>query len=118
MGARIAQALAPATPETTRFDTVACARMRAPLLPPGNQYIMFPRVHLATLVSVRVPGTERYLTLVEVSRRTGLEQSWLRRLCQRGDLPAVKAGRDWLVTPRDLGTFERRHKGRPPKSSS
>ena len=50
----------------------------------------------------------RYLTLVEVSRRTGLERSWLRRLCQRGDLRASKAGRDWLVELGDLQDFQRR----------
>jgi excisionase family DNA binding protein len=65
---------------------------------------------------MHAPGSGRLLTLVEVSRRTGLEQSWLRRLCQRGDLPATKAGRDWLVTTRDLTAFEHRHKGRSPKA--
>ncbi|MFZ0130461.1 MAG: helix-turn-helix domain-containing protein [Candidatus Dormiibacterota bacterium] len=65
---------------------------------------------------MRGSRTDRYLTLVEVSRRTGLEQSWLRRLCQRGDLPAAKAGRDWLVASRDLAAFERHHRGRSPRS--
>ena len=75
-----------------------------------------PRVTLGYPRSMREFGSGRYLTLAEVSRRTGLEQSWLRRLCQRGDLHAIKAGRDWLVTARDLAAFERDHKGRPAKS--
>jgi excisionase family DNA binding protein len=53
-----------------------------------------------------------YLTLVEVSQQTGLERSWLRRLCQRGDLPAIKAGRDWLVRQEDVAMFVRQHNGR------
>ena len=31
---------------------------------------------------------------------------------RRGDLPAAKAGRDWLVASRDLAAFERHHRGR------
>jgi excisionase family DNA binding protein len=54
------------------------------------------------------PDRGLFLTLAEVSRRTGLEPSWLRRLCQRGDLRASKAGRDWLVTHEDLADFQRR----------
>ncbi len=53
-----------------------------------------------------------YLTLAEVSQQTGLERSWLRRLCQRGDLPAIKAGRDWLVRKEDVTIFVREHDGR------
>ncbi len=57
-----------------------------------------------------VPASKstRYLTLAEVSQLTGLEPSWLRRLCQRGDLRAAKAGRDWLVRQDDLRAFQRR----------
>ncbi len=54
------------------------------------------------------PKSTSYLTLVEVSHQTGFERSWLRRLCQRGDLPATKAGRDWLVTQADVNEFVRR----------
>lgn len=51
------------------------------------------------------PKSGRYLTLPEVSRQTGLEPLWLRRLCQRGALPTSKAGRDWLVKQEDLADF-------------
>jgi excisionase family DNA binding protein len=114
-GAGTRARLRSATTRLPEIHTLACARMRASSLPPGNTPITGPGVRVSYARFMRGPDSGRYLTLVEVARRTGLEQSWLRRLCQRGDLPAVKAGRDWLVAPRDLAAFERRHRGRPPK---
>jgi len=91
--------------------TLACFSVTA-----RDWAFIVPRGALGYPRSMRGFGSGRYLTLAEVSRRTGLEQSWLRRLCQRGDLTATKAGRDWLVTARDLAAFERDHRGRPAKS--
>lgn len=39
-----------------------------------------------------------FLGLESASRMTGLEVSWLRRLCQRRKVRALKVGRDWLTT--------------------
>jgi excisionase family DNA binding protein len=61
---------------------------------------------------MRIGKLGPFLTLAEVSRQTGLEPSWLRRLCQRGELPATKTGRDWLVKQEDLAAFQRRQSGR------
>jgi len=104
-----------ASRQPSMYSTVACARLRAYSLPGATGISSLPRVRSATLEGMPRSASGRPLTLVEVSRRTGLEQSWLRRLCQRGDLPATKAGRDWLVSTRDLANFERRHIGRPTK---
>ena len=41
---------------------------------------------------------ERLLSLKEAAGRSGLSTGFLRRLCRTGAIPAVKVGRDWVLT--------------------
>ncbi len=51
------------------------------------------------------------LTTQEAARRLGLTDARVRQLCIRGELRAVKVGRDWAITPEDFAKYEASRKG-------
>ena len=56
------------------------------------------------------------LTTTDAAARLGLTPGRVRQLIRAGQLPAVKAGRDWLIEKTDLKLVEtRRRRGRPRK---
>jgi excisionase family DNA binding protein len=50
------------------------------------------------------PASE-LISLPEAARRYGLSPQTLRLLAQKGRLKAVKMGRDWFTTPRDVQAY-------------
>lgn len=61
---------------------------------------------------------ETYITLAEAARRLGIRHTSARNAALRGALRAVKAGRDWFVTPAEVERYRReRRAGRPPGRS-
>lgn len=52
-----------------------------------------------------------YLTTQEVAEKLGVSRQRVVVLIQAGRLPATKAGRDWLILPTDLDSFEKRPQG-------
>ena len=49
------------------------------------------------------------MTLTEAAQSLGLAPSTLRRQAERRILRAVKRGRDWHVTPREVERYRREH---------
>jgi excisionase family DNA binding protein len=65
-------------------------------------------------------GREEAYTLVEAGQISGLSPNTLRAQIKNNVLPAVKAGKTFLVRAKDLDTYIAKHKGRPgrpPKKS-
>ncbi len=62
---------------------------------------------------------EDWLTLWEAARESGLAAATLKVQIHAGRLTAVKHGRDWFVTGRDLLNYleSRAPRGRPPRSA-
>jgi excisionase family DNA binding protein len=52
-----------------------------------------------------------YLTTQEAAEKLGVSRQRVVVLIQADRLPATKAGRDWLILPADLESFERRPQG-------
>ena len=46
------------------------------------------------------------LTIPKAARKLGLSESRIHNLIREGRLPATKPGRDWLIRPEDLDSFE------------
>lgn len=57
----------------------------------------------------------KLLTTTEVAARLGVTPIRVRAMCQNGDLPAEKVGRDWLIKESALNKFTPRRRGRPRK---
>lgn len=55
------------------------------------------------------------LTTKEVAAELGISLRQVQTLIQRGQLPAEKFGRDYMVKEGDLQLVRERPKGRPPK---
>jgi excisionase family DNA binding protein len=55
------------------------------------------------------------LTTKEVADELGISLRQVQTLIQRGQLPAEKFGRDYMVRESDLGLVRERPKGRPSK---
>jgi len=60
------------------------------------------------------------LTTTTAARRMGITPRHVRHLIKIGQLPAVKAGRDWLIMELDIKQAENRRKrpGRPSKGGA
>ncbi len=63
----------------------------------------------------RLPNPVEWLTLAEAAAESGLQADTLRSLINKGRLPAVKRGRDWLVAMHVLWNYleGREPRGRP-----
>lgn len=57
----------------------------------------------------------KLLTTTEVAARLGVTPIRVRALCENGELPATKFGRDWQIKERDLNRYSPRRRGRPRK---
>lgn len=60
----------------------------------------------------------KYLTMAEAADRLGLSVSTVRHQAQAGRLRAAKAGRDWLVTEREVERYRAESLGRPGRHRS
>jgi len=59
------------------------------------------------------------LTTTDAAARLGLTPGRVRQMIRAGQLPAVKAGRDWLIEEKNLKLVEtRRRRGRPRKGAN
>lgn len=57
-----------------------------------------------------------HLTTTEAAALLGIDAATVQKLCKRGRLPAIKAGRDWLIHRKDVEKAKKRPKpGRPRK---
>lgn len=63
---------------------------------------------------VRPPGEAQALTIGEAARRLGVHRETLRAAIERGDIPAARLGRRWLVP---VAAIEELLAGRPPSES-
>ena len=52
-----------------------------------------------------------YLTTQDAAEKLGVSRQRVLALIQADRLPATKAGRDWLILPADLASFEKRPQG-------
>ena len=59
--------------------------------------------------------TAKLLTTSEAARLLGVTAIRVRALCEKGELPATKFGRDWQIKERDVTRFSPRPVGRPRK---
>lgn len=61
---------------------------------------------------------DRILSLSEAAERSGLSESWLRRLMSEGRLEGKKIGKTWLVLAEDVDALaeQERPRGRPLKT--
>ena len=55
----------------------------------------------------------KILTTAEATQLLGLSQSRVKQLILKGQLPAVKHGRDYMINSQDVLNMERRPAGRP-----
>jgi excisionase family DNA binding protein len=62
---------------------------------------------------------EEYITVAQAARLAGLTTRHITRLLQRGTIPGVKPGRDWLVKPSAVMTYleQERRPGRKPRAT-
>ncbi len=62
---------------------------------------------------------DRILSLTEAAARTGLSESWMRRLLMAGRLEGKKIGKTWLVLAEDVDALAagERKPGRPMKAA-
>lgn len=51
---------------------------------------------------------EEWLTTEDAARVSGYSQAYMRQLAQRGEVTAIKAGRDWLLERAALLEYARR----------
>ena len=58
------------------------------------------------------------LTTAQGAKRLGITVIGVRKLIERGRLPAKMLGRDWLVEEKDLALVKDRKRGRPPASKA
>jgi excisionase family DNA binding protein len=52
----------------------------------------------------------------EAAKRLGVTQSRVQKMIAAKRLKAIKAGREWLIDPKDLAAVKDRKVGRPRKS--
>lgn len=52
-----------------------------------------------------------YLTAEEAATQIRVSTDWIRRQCNAKVIPATKVGREWRITPDDLDSFMRKHRG-------
>lgn len=62
-------------------------------------------------------NSDDLLSTKQAAAQIGREQSYVRRLCQRGQLRATKVGRDWLIPASALANYVPRRGGRPIEKS-
>ena len=60
---------------------------------------------------------EKLLTTQEAGKILGVGRLRVRQLISSGRLPAIKFGRDWIISKDDLSKVANRKNGRPRKSS-
>ena len=56
---------------------------------------------------------ENLLTTQQASKILGVNPSRIRQFILEGRLPAIKLGRDWIISKDDLGKVANRKIGRP-----
>lgn len=59
----------------------------------------------------------RYLTVAECAELLGVEHKTVRRLIDRGELPALRVGRVLRIDPADLGALAYRPAEAPPTAT-
>jgi len=60
---------------------------------------------------------ENLLTTQQASKILGVNPSRVRQFILEGRLPAIKFGRDWIISKDDLNKVANRKAGRPKKTS-
>ena len=60
---------------------------------------------------------EKLLTTQEAGKILGVGRLRVRQLISEGRLPAIKIGRDWIISKDDLSKVANRKNGRPRKNS-
>jgi len=61
------------------------------------------------MAKVEKPGIgEEWLTTEDAARVSGYSQAYMRQLAQRGEVTAIKAGRDWLLERGALLEYKQR----------
>jgi len=60
---------------------------------------------------------ENLLTTQQASKILGVNPSRVRQFILEGRLPAIKFGRDWVISKDDLNKVANRKAGRPKKNS-
>jgi excisionase family DNA binding protein len=62
-------------------------------------------------------ANEEYITVAQASQQAGLTPRHIRWLLQRGIIPGIKPGHDWLVKPSAVMEYLRqeRRPGRKPR---
>lgn len=60
---------------------------------------------------------ENLLTTQQASKILGVNPSRVRQFILEGRLPAIKIGRDWIISKDDLNKVANRKAGRPKKNS-
>ena len=60
------------------------------------------------------------LTIGQAAKEADLSETYIRQLCQKGDLDAFKLGHIWVIPRKSFVVWNssRRPPGRPPKSSA
>ncbi len=58
-------------------------------------------------------ASDQLISLQEAAKRFGLSKTYLRTIARNGRLRAIKVGRDWLTTPKDVQEYlkSRQEKG-------
>ena len=54
-------------------------------------------MHLNTISTTNAPQDKALMTVTEASELTTLSKRTIGRMCERGDIKAVKVGRRWLI---------------------
>ena len=60
---------------------------------------------------------EKLLTTKQAGKILGISLLRVRQLISKGRLPAIKLGRDWIISKDDLSKVANRKAGRPKKNS-
>lgn len=53
-----------------------------------------------------------WLTSREAGDRLGLDESYVRRLCAKGELKAIRKGYTWLIDPESVEQWQRQREKR------
>ena len=64
-------------------------------------------------ISGAAPVMGEHFTTVEAAKALGVHRTRIWQLVKSGELPAVKVGRDWLISAATLADFKRKPPGRP-----
>ena len=60
---------------------------------------------------------DKLLTTKEVAKKLNVSERRIRQFIAQGRLPAIKLGRDWIISKDDLEKVKGRKAGRPKKNS-